>query len=113
MNWTDDHVHDQSISHYIKYCIFCRYLYNESINLPSVMTALTTLYAAHKYMCPGLAKEVSVNWGFISLKPIVMVREGMKPNREEVRNNVGDKLVIHSFQYIHLFYILGCVISQN
>ena len=36
-----------------------RYLYNESINLQSVMTALTTLYAAHKYMCPGLAKEVS------------------------------------------------------
>ena len=25
------------------------------------MTALTTLYAAHKYMCPGLAKQVS-NW---------------------------------------------------
>jgi hypothetical protein len=24
------------------------------------MTALTTLYAAHKYMCPGLAKEVSI-----------------------------------------------------
>jgi hypothetical protein len=22
------------------------------------MTALTTLYAAHKYMCPGLAKQV-------------------------------------------------------
>ena len=40
--------------------ILCRYLYNESIDLPSVMTALTTLYAAHKYMCPGLAKEVSM-----------------------------------------------------
>ena len=24
------------------------------------MTALTTLYAAHKYMCPGLAKEVII-----------------------------------------------------
>ena len=37
-----------------------RYLYNENIDLPSVMTALTTLYAAHKYMCPGLAKEVII-----------------------------------------------------
>ena len=35
-----------------------RYLYNETVNLQSVMTALTTLYAAHKYMCPGLAKIV-------------------------------------------------------
>ena len=38
--------------------ILCRYLYNETVNLQSVMTALTTLYAAHKYMCPGLAKQV-------------------------------------------------------
>lgn len=38
--------------------ILLKYLYNENIDLPSVMTALTTLYAAHKYMCPGLAKEV-------------------------------------------------------
>ena len=37
---------------------FFRYLYNERIQLQSVMTALTTLYAAHKYMCPGLAKQV-------------------------------------------------------
>merc|ERR1719264_297607 len=36
--------------------ILLRYLYNESVQLQSVMTALTTLYAAHKYMCPGLAK---------------------------------------------------------
>ena len=28
------------------------------MNLQSVMTALNTLYAAHKYMCPGLAKQV-------------------------------------------------------
>eukprot|EP00095_Tigriopus_kingsejongensis_P003215 snap_masked-scaffold699_size109694-processed-gene-0.7 protein:Tk03215 transcript:snap_masked-scaffold699_size109694-processed-gene-0.7-mRNA-1 annotation:"btb poz domain-containing protein 2" len=35
-----------------------RYLYNETVQLQSVMTALTTLYAAHKYMCPGLAKIV-------------------------------------------------------
>ena len=35
-----------------------RYLYNEEVTLQSVMTALTTLYAAHKYMCPGLAKVV-------------------------------------------------------
>lgn len=33
-------------------------MYNETVNLQSVMTALTTLYAAHKYMCPGLAKIV-------------------------------------------------------
>ena len=39
--------------------LFFRYLYNETVNLQSVMTALTTLYAAHKYMCPGLAKQVS------------------------------------------------------
>lgn len=38
---------------------FSRYLYNETVNLQSVMTALTSLYAAHKYMCPGLAKQVS------------------------------------------------------
>lgn len=38
--------------------ILLRYLYNETVNLQSVMTALTTLYAAHKYMCPGLAKQV-------------------------------------------------------
>ncbi len=35
-----------------------RYLYNESVTIQSVMTALTTLYAAHKYMCPGLARIV-------------------------------------------------------
>lgn len=35
-----------------------RYLYNETVTIQSVMTALTTLYAAHKYMCPGLAKIV-------------------------------------------------------
>ena len=40
---------------------FLRYLYHENIDLPSVMTALTTLYAAHKYMCPGLAKEVNIS----------------------------------------------------
>eukprot|EP00094_Tigriopus_californicus_P004281 TCALIF_04127-PA protein Name:"Similar to btbd6 BTB/POZ domain-containing protein 6 (Xenopus tropicalis)" AED:0.00 eAED:0.00 QI:0/0.66/0.5/0.75/0.33/0.75/4/1431/621 len=38
--------------------ILLRYLYNETVQLQSVMTALTTLYAAHKYMCPGLAKIV-------------------------------------------------------
>ena len=49
-----------------------RYLYNENIDLPSVMTALTTLYAAHKYMCPGLAKEVKIiiNISKILLKSI-------------------------------------------
>ncbi|CAB4067731.1 unnamed protein product [Lepeophtheirus salmonis] len=36
--------------------ILLRYLYNETVHLQSVMTALTTLYAAHKYMCPGLAE---------------------------------------------------------
>ena len=57
-NWVGDHV---AIKVYDKNSnILCRYLYNESIDLPSVMTALTTLYAAHKYMCPGLAKEVSI-----------------------------------------------------
>ena len=40
----------------IRWSPFRRYLYNESVQLQSVMTALTTLYAAHKYMCPGLAK---------------------------------------------------------
>ncbi|TRY68355.1 hypothetical protein TCAL_04127 [Tigriopus californicus] len=38
--------------------VYQRYLYNETVQLQSVMTALTTLYAAHKYMCPGLAKIV-------------------------------------------------------
>ncbi len=38
--------------------LLCRYLYNETVTLQSVMTALTTLYAAHKYMCPGLARTV-------------------------------------------------------
>ncbi|XP_071746127.1 BTB/POZ domain-containing protein 3 isoform X2 [Lepeophtheirus salmonis] len=38
--------------------ILLRYLYNETVHLQSVMTALTTLYAAHKYMCPGLAEIV-------------------------------------------------------
>ena len=38
--------------------MFSRYLYNESVTLHSVTTALNTLYAAHKYMCPGLAKKV-------------------------------------------------------
>ncbi len=44
----------------LHYSIFLpiRYLYNESVTIQSVMTALTTLYAAHKYMCPGLARIV-------------------------------------------------------
>lgn len=47
------------IHEFIWYIFFTfRYLYNETVNLQSVMTALNTLYAAHKYMCPGLAKQV-------------------------------------------------------
>jgi len=38
--------------------ILLKYLYKEPVKIQSVSTALTTLYAAHKYMCPGLASIV-------------------------------------------------------
>ncbi|XP_073968916.1 BTB/POZ domain-containing protein 3-like [Rhodnius prolixus] len=37
--------------------ILLRYLYKEDVHLQSVSTALSTLYAAQKYLCPGLMRQ--------------------------------------------------------
>lgn len=40
--------------------LLLRYLYKEDVSLQSVSTALSTLYAAQKYLCPGLVRECLV-----------------------------------------------------
>ena len=62
--------HDFPNLHFFFFLSLYRYLYNETVNLQSVMTALTTLYAAHKYMCPGLAKQVKTIDGYLYPKPV-------------------------------------------